>query len=89
MDAKYTFLKATAPPVEHLHRLLAYRTALGITQGHLVYAATTPGTGPIDHVIRRSPVTITAHALNVNDKPAGLLAQMAALAAEAATAALA
>ncbi|MET7642525.1 hypothetical protein ABZS83_02545 [Streptomyces sp. NPDC005426] len=38
-------------------------------------------------MIRRSPVTIAAHALNLNDKPAGLLAQMAALAAEAATAA--
>ncbi|MFE7759371.1 McrC family protein [Streptomyces sp. NPDC057429] len=86
MDAKYTFLKVTAPPVDHLYQLLAYCTALGITHGHLVYAATTPGTAPTDHVIRCSPVTITAHALNLNDPPAKVLAQTAALAATAATA---
>ncbi|MEU3431518.1 McrC family protein [Streptomyces gardneri] len=84
MDAKYTFLKVTAPPVDHLYQLLAYCTALGIPHGHLVYAATTPGQAPTDHLIRNSPVTITAHALNLNDSPAGLLAQMATLAALAA-----
>lgn len=88
MDAKYTFLKVTAPPVEHLYQLLAYCTALGINHGHLVYAATSPGTSSIDHVIRNSPVTITAHALNLNEPPAGILAQIATLAARTATAAL-
>ncbi|WP_405392531.1 McrC family protein [Streptomyces sp. NBC_01102] len=87
MDAKYTFLKVTAPPVEHLYQLLAYCTALGISHGHLIYAATSPGTSPTDHVIRSSPVTITAHALNLNEPPAGILAQVAALAARTATAA--
>ncbi|MFJ4843263.1 McrC family protein [Streptomyces sp. NPDC088746] len=81
MDAKYTYLKVTSPPVEHLYQLLAYCTALGISHGHLIYAAAGPGTASIDHVIRCSPVTITAHALNLNEPPAGLLAQMAALAA--------
>ncbi|MFI6122877.1 hypothetical protein ACIBCU_24325 [Streptomyces sp. NPDC051064] len=69
MDAKYTFLKVAAPPVDHLYQLLAYCTALGITHGHLIYAATSPGTTPTDHVIRCSPVTITAHALNLNEPP--------------------
>ncbi|MGA6874735.1 hypothetical protein ACO8D0_22940 [Streptomyces pratensis] len=85
MDAKYTFLRGAAPPVEHLYQLLAYCTALGLTHGHLVYAATTSGPAPTDHVIRRSPVTITAHALNLNEPPAALLAQTAALAARTAT----
>ncbi|MFC8230331.1 McrC family protein [Streptomyces sp. NPDC057287] len=87
MDAKYMFLKPTAPPVEHLYQLLAYCTALGVTRGHLVYAATTAGTAAVEHVIRRSPVTITAHALNLDEPPAGLLAQTAALAVRAASAA--
>ncbi|MEU5983367.1 restriction endonuclease [Streptomyces sp. NPDC047434] len=69
IDAKYTFLKATAPPADHLYQLLAYCTALGITHGHLLYAATTPDTSPTDHVIRSSPITITAHALNLTDPP--------------------
>ncbi|MFH9613280.1 McrC family protein [Streptomyces pratensis] len=86
MDAKYTSLEVKASR-EHLYQLLAYCTALGITHGHLVYAATTPGTAPVDHVIRRSSVTITAHALNLNEPPAGLLAQTAGLAARAAAAA--
>ncbi|MER5681271.1 MULTISPECIES: McrC family protein [Streptomyces] len=85
VDAKYTFLRGAAPPVEHLYQLLAYCTALGLTHGHLVYAATTSGPAPTDHVIRRSPVTITAHALNLNEPPAALLAQTAALAARTAT----
>ncbi|MFD3612136.1 McrC family protein [Streptomyces atroolivaceus] len=87
MDAKYTFLKVTSPPVEHLYQLLAYCTALGISHGHLVYAATSGNTAPTDHVIRCSPVTITAHALNLNEPPAELLAQIAALAGRTATAA--
>lgn len=87
VDAKYMFLKVTAPPVDHLYQLLAYCTALGITHGHLIYAATTPGTAPTDHVIRCSPVTTTAHALNLNEPPAGLLAQIAPLAARTVTAA--
>ncbi|MEU5719101.1 restriction endonuclease [Streptomyces sp. NPDC020403] len=80
MDAKYTFLRITAPPVEHLYQVLAYCTALGITHGHLVYAATASGTAPVDHMIRRSSVTVTAHALDLHEPPARILAQMAALA---------
>ncbi|MDP5315684.1 McrC family protein [Streptomyces poriferorum] len=87
MDAKYTFLKGTSPPVEHLYQLLAYCTALGISHGHLVYAATGRSTAPTDHVIRCSPVTITAHALNLNEPSADLLAQIAALAGRTAAAA--
>lgn len=81
IDTKYVFLRAPAPPADHLHQLLAYCTALGLSHGHLVYAATAPGAASTDHVIRRSPVTITAHALNLCEPPAGVLAQIAALAA--------
>lgn len=68
IDTKYVFLRAPAPPADHLHQLL-------------VYAATAPDAASTDHVIRRSPVTITAHALNLCEPPAGVLAQIAALAA--------
>lgn len=40
----------------------------------LLHAATAPGTDSTDHVIRRSPVTITAHALNLGEPLAGVLA---------------
>lgn len=76
--------------MEHLYQVLAYCTALGIIHGHLVYAATASGTAPVDHVIRRSPVTITAHALDLNEPPRrnpGAMAALADLAAGAATAA--
>ncbi|MFE1836812.1 McrC family protein [Streptomyces sviceus] len=78
VDAKYVFLRTAAPHVEHLYQLLGYCTALGLSHGHLVYAASRHG--PSDHVIRRTGITVTAHALDLGRPPATLLADVATLA---------
>lgn len=79
VDAKYAFLRTTAPRVEHLYQLLGYCTALGLPRGHLVYAATAED-GPKDHVIRRSGVTVTTHAVDLGQPPRALLEGFSALA---------
>ena len=79
VDAKYAFLQTSAPRAEHLYQLLGYCTALGLRQGHLVYAAAAQD-GPTDHVIRQAGITVTAHALDLGRPPADLLATVAALA---------
>ncbi|MFF5523407.1 McrC family protein [Streptomyces coeruleorubidus] len=79
VDAKYVFLDRPAPSTDHLGQLLGYCTALGLPHGHLVYAATSRD-GPADHVIRRSGITVTAHALDLARPPAELLASVAELA---------
>lgn len=78
-DAKYTWLKPSAPPTDHLYQLLAYCTALGLPHGHLIYAAASRGTAPTPHVIRRAGITVTAHALNLDRPPDALLADITAL----------
>ncbi|MFE1989630.1 McrC family protein [Streptomyces mirabilis] len=80
VDAKYATLDTTAAPTGHLYQLLSYCTALGLRHGHLVYAATTRRHAT-DHVIRRAGITVTAHALDLDQPPAGLLATISALAA--------
>ncbi|MGR3869644.1 McrC family protein [Streptomyces graminifolii] len=79
VDAKYAFRHAPAPPTEHLYQLLGYCTALGLSDGHLVYAATT-GDGPNEHVIRRVGITVTTHALDLGKPPAELLTTVSELA---------
>ncbi|CAM5418495.1 McrC family protein [Streptomyces canus] len=79
VDAKYVFLQTSTPPVEHLYQLLGYCTALGLAHGHLVYAAASLH-GPSDHVVRRTGITVTAHALDLGRPPAALLTNVAALA---------
>ncbi|MEU6353403.1 restriction endonuclease [Streptomyces sp. NPDC047072] len=80
VDAKYAFLRTAAPRVEHLYQLLGYCTALGLPRGHLVYAGASEG-GAKDHVIRRSGVTVTAHAVDLGRPPQALSAAFSALAA--------
>ncbi|MEU1465683.1 restriction endonuclease [Streptomyces sp. NPDC005727] len=79
VDAKYATLDTTTAPTEHLYQLLSYCTALGLGQGHLVYAATA-GRHATDHVIRRAGITVTAHGLDLGQPPAELLATIADLA---------
>lgn len=79
VDAKYAARHFPAPPTEHLYQLLGYCTALGLTDGHLVYAATTRD-GPTEHVVRRVGITVTAHALDLDRAPAELLTSVSELA---------
>lgn len=79
-DAKYKAEKPAGFPQADLYQLLAYCTVLGLTDGHLVYAK---GQEPARLVeVAGSPVRIQCHTLDLTMPPAGLLDQIAALAAK-------
>ncbi len=62
--------------------MLAYCTAMGLRQGHLIYAK---GQGtPARHVVREVGVEVIAHALDLDVLPGALLGQLAALAKQVA-----
>ncbi|GAA4560977.1 McrC family protein [Planotetraspora kaengkrachanensis] len=69
IDAKYRTLES-APPTSHLFQLISYCTALGIREGHLVYAA---GTAlPMPYRVTYSDILIWAHVLDLNQTPTAL-----------------
>ena len=66
-------------PNADTYQVLAYCTALGLHDGHLVYAK---GEGQHQtHRIVRSPIRIHCHTLDLTQNPRGLLNQVQALAA--------
>lgn len=69
VDAKYRTLDG-APPTGHLFQLISYCTALGLSEGHLVYASGTPSAEP--YRIKNSDIRVHAHVLDLNQKPADL-----------------
>lgn len=78
VDAKYKAEKPAGFPNADVYQLLAYCTALGLTEGHLVYAK---GNEPIvTHQIPGAGVSIHAHALDLAAVPDALLAQVDELA---------
>ncbi|MDX2850930.1 restriction endonuclease [Streptomyces sp. PA03-3a] len=78
VDAKYKAEKRDGYPDADLYQMLAYCTALGLSEGHLVYAK---GNEPhAAHRIRNAPVTIHQHALDLDQPPAKLLAEIRGLA---------
>jgi 5-methylcytosine-specific restriction enzyme subunit McrC len=78
IDPKYKAEKPSGFPNADLYQLLAYCTALGLTDGHLIYAK---GNEPeISHDIRNSGVSIHAHSLDLSQPPADLLDQTRRLA---------
>lgn len=83
IDAKYKAEKPAGFPNADLYQLLAYCTALGLEEGHLVYAKGNEGTAT--HRVRRSPVKIRAHALDLSATPVNLLNQIDDLAAQIST----
>lgn len=75
VDAKY---KADKVPNADVYQLLAYCTALGLTEGHLVYARGVEV--PRRYEIAGAGVTVWAHALDLSLPPALLIGQVGALA---------
>ncbi|MGC2996928.1 McrC family protein [Streptomyces sp. G35A] len=78
-DAKYKAEKAGGYPDADLYQMLAYCTALGLGEGHLVYAK-----GNADHTahrVRHAGIVLHQHALDLDQDPAGLLSDVAELAA--------
>ena len=71
--------KPSGFPDADLYQLLAYCTALRLPDGHLVYAQGNEA-GRTHHV-PGAGVTLHAHTLDLDQPPAGLLAQVDALAA--------
>ncbi|MGW1196364.1 McrC family protein [Streptomyces sp. NPDC002536] len=76
-DAKYKAERRDGYPDADLYQMLAYCTALGLPEGHLVYAK---GNAPhTAHRVRHVGVIIHQHALDLDQPPAELLAGIAAL----------
>jgi 5-methylcytosine-specific restriction enzyme subunit McrC len=67
--------------------MLAYCTSLGLARGHLVYAR--GNAEPARHRVRGSGVEIVCHALDLDSDPADLPTQVAVLAADVVTPAVA
>ncbi|MFJ3659782.1 McrC family protein [Streptomyces sp. NPDC090119] len=74
VDAKYKAEKRHGFPDADLYQMLAYCTALGLPEGHLVYAK---GNAPhAAHQVRHAGIVIHQHALDLDQEPAGLLADI-------------
>ena len=78
VDAKYKAEKPAGFPDADLYQMLAYCTALGLSEGHLVYAR--GNEVPARYVVRNAGVRIVCHALDLDAEPSALLAQVAELA---------
>ncbi len=77
VDAKYKAEKRDGYPDADLYQMLAYCTALGLRDGHLVYAK--GNAAHAAHQVRHAGIVIHQHALDLDQQPAGLLAEIAAI----------
>jgi len=81
VDAKYKPERQSrgGGPSEDLYQILAYCTILGLRSGHLVYAK---GHGePTRYVVCRAGIEIMCHALDLDQSPKSLMAQIQVIAA--------
>ncbi|GAA2257263.1 McrBC 5-methylcytosine restriction system component [Streptomyces atrovirens] len=78
-DAKYKVERPGGYPDADLYQMLAYCTALGLDEGHLVYAK--GNAGHAAHRVRHAGTVLHQHALDLDQDPAGLLADVAEVAA--------
>lgn len=79
VDAKYKAEKRGGFPDADLYQMLAYCTALGLPEGHLVYAK---GNAPhAAHTVRHAGIVLHQHTLDLGQDRAGLLADIEEIAA--------
>lgn len=78
VDAKYKAEKRGGYPDADLYQMLAYCTALRLPEGHLVYAK--GNAAHAAHQVRHAGVVIHQYALDLDQGPAGLLADIATVA---------
>ncbi|MFD9223090.1 McrC family protein [Streptomyces sp. NPDC060064] len=78
VDAKYKAEKQEGFPDADLYQMLAYCTALGLPDGHLVYAKGNASYAA--HRIRNAGITIQQHALDLDQPPGSLLDEIRDLA---------
>ncbi|MEU1803020.1 restriction endonuclease [Streptomyces sp. NPDC019937] len=77
-DAKYKAEKVSGYPDADLYQMLAYCTALGLSEGHLIYAK---GNAALNsHRVRRAETVLHQHALDLDQEPGALLADVEKLA---------
>ncbi|MGW6487389.1 McrC family protein [Streptomyces sp. NPDC055056] len=74
VDAKYKAEKRHGFPDADLYQMLAYCTALGLPEGHLVYAK--GNASHAAHQVRHADIVIHQHALDLGQEPVGLLADV-------------
>ena len=79
VDAKYKAEKPAGFPNADVYQLLGYCTALGLAEGHLVYAA--GNEDGREYRIAGAGVSVTAHVLDLDAEPGELLARVGQLAA--------
>jgi len=79
VDAKYKAEKPAGFPDADLYQMLAYFTALGLPEGHLVYAR--GHEVEVSHTVRKVGIRIHAHTLDLASQPVALLTQVDELAA--------
>ncbi|WP_327319141.1 McrC family protein [Streptomyces sp. NBC_01235] len=79
VDAKYKAEKRGGYPDDDLYQMLAYCTALGLREGHLVYAK--GNAAHAAHTVRHAGIVIHQHALDLDQEPTGLLADIGEVAA--------
>ncbi|MFB7028557.1 MULTISPECIES: McrC family protein [unclassified Streptomyces] len=77
-DAKYKARKSRGFPNGDLYQMLAYCTALGLPEGHLVYAK--GNVSHASHRVRHAGTVLHQHAIDLDQQPAELLAEIEALA---------
>ncbi|WP_217253922.1 McrC family protein [Streptomyces sp. AC602_WCS936] len=77
-DAKYKAERRGGYPDADLYQMLAYCTALGLEDGHLVYAK--GNASHAAHRVRHAGIVIHQHALDLDQEPARLLADIAQVA---------
>ncbi|WP_425827560.1 McrC family protein [Streptomyces fractus] len=86
-DAKYKTEKKGSYPNADLYQMLAYCTALGLAEGHLIYAAGEHDGHVHDaHDVRGCGVRLHQHALDLDREPGALLGTFRELAARLAPA---
>ncbi|MHC1558085.1 McrC family protein [Actinomycetospora sp. C-140] len=79
LDAKYKVETVRGVPDGDLYQMLAYCTALGLDRGYLLYAR---GLGPTrEHVVRRAGVVLACRAIDLDQEPSSLLADIGGFAA--------
>lgn len=76
-DAKYKAEKRGGYPDADLYQMLAYCTALGLPEGHLVYAR--GNASHTSHRVRHAGIVVHQHALDLDQPPAALLADVGAV----------
>jgi 5-methylcytosine-specific restriction enzyme subunit McrC len=79
-DAKYKLEQPDGYPNADLYQMSSYCLGLGLSKGHLIYAA---GQEPaVRHSVRHADIELVQHALPLHAAPAELLTRVAGIASE-------